>query len=214
LLVIDRLSKIFLQRKPSAASLKVMAKFAPIEVILNDGTVILIRSATASDATRFIEFAAKAYRSSPYLVTEPDEFVPDLQRQQASLEEIEASESSIVLVALHQEQIIGNIEFRNQSRRRRISHRGSFGMSVDLQYRGKGLGKALLKSLIAWASQPHIKVEKIELGVLSENATAIRLYESLGFEREGLVRKAVKTREGRYLDEVQMGLFLSDTKLS
>lgn len=44
---------------------------------------------------------------------------------------------------------------------------------------------------------------RVELEVFSDNEGAIRLYESLGFQKEGLQRMAT-VRGGRYVDEYLM----------
>jgi hypothetical protein len=46
-------------------------------------------------------------------------------------------------------------------------------------------------------------VEQVQLGVVSENQPALRLYASLGFVEYGVERDALK-EDGRYFDEVLM----------
>jgi len=70
-----------------------------------------------------------------------------------------------------------------------------------------GIGRRLLGQAIAWA-QANPSVEKIELRVRSGNARAVHLYESLGFEAEGRLRRRLKLADGAYVDDVAMGLFV------
>ncbi|MCB0421290.1 MAG: GNAT family N-acetyltransferase [Bdellovibrionales bacterium] len=64
-----------------------------------------------------------------------------------------------------------------------------------------------MEHIISWArSVPQI--EKIELNVRSTNRRAIKLYESKGFIKEGLLEKRIKTPSGDYIDELLMGLLL------
>ena len=44
---------------------------------------------------------------------------------------------------------------------------------------------------------------RVELEVFADNEQAIRLYEKLGFEKEGLLRMTT-VRNGRYVDEYKM----------
>lgn len=50
-------------------------------------------------------------------------------------------------------------------------------------------------------------IEKIELRVRATNARAIRLYEGLGFEREGVLRRRIRTQSG-YIDDICMALMV------
>jgi N-acetylglutamate synthase len=51
---------------------------------------------------------------------------------------------------------------------------------IDEKHRGKGLGRALLTSLLGWAADQT--VDRAFLQVDVANATALALYRSLGFE--------------------------------
>jgi ribosomal protein S18 acetylase RimI-like enzyme len=55
--------------------------------------------------------------------------------------------------------------------------------------------------LISWAIE-NSEIDKIELNIRVSNSRAIRLYESKGFEREGLLKNRIKTPVGQYIDEV------------
>ena len=46
--------------------------------------------------------------------------------------------------------------------------------------------------------------EQLELGVYSDNARAIHLYEKFGFERYGIQPRAFKLKDGTYRDEIIM----------
>jgi RimJ/RimL family protein N-acetyltransferase len=62
--------------------------------------------------------------------------------------------------------------------------------------------------LISWAAE-NSEIDKIELNVRVSNSRAIRLYESKGFEREGLLKNRIKTPDRQYIDEVLMGLMVA-----
>jgi phosphinothricin acetyltransferase len=68
---------------------------------------------------------------------------------------------------------------------------------VDAKCRGKGVGRMLLEELIsrAMAQQYHVLVGAID----SENFASIRLHESFGFQRCGLMPQ-VGFKFGRWLD--------------
>lgn len=84
----------------------------------------------------------------------------------------------------------------------RMRHSASLGIMVLPQYQGQGVGRALMEALLDLADRWLLLV-RVELGVYPDNTRAIRLYESLGFQREGVKRKAA-IRNGEYVDEVMM----------
>jgi RimJ/RimL family protein N-acetyltransferase len=68
-----------------------------------------------------------------------------------------------------------------------VRHVGTLGMGLLPPYRGQGYGRELAEAAIQAARQRGI--ERIELEVFASNVVAARLYEALGFRREGLKRR-------------------------
>jgi ribosomal protein S18 acetylase RimI-like enzyme len=64
-----------------------------------------------------------------------------------------------------------------------LEHVGHLGMGVIADYRGRGIGTALLETCIAAVVAEG--VERIELEVFASNTDAIALYEKFGFVPEG-----------------------------
>ena len=60
----------------------------------------------------------------------------------------------------------------------KIGHAGT--IFVKKEFRGKGIGKLLMKELIKWFKKNNIK--KVSLCVHTKNKKAIKLYERLGFQ--------------------------------
>jgi RimJ/RimL family protein N-acetyltransferase len=82
----------------------------------------------------------------------------------------------------------------------KTTHKGNiYGMYVSPELRGKGLGKTLLLELIKLV-RDHDGLEQINLTVVSNNDSAKKLYESVGFEAYGTERNALKFN-GQYYDE-------------
>ena len=102
--------------------------------------------------------------------------------------------------------MIGCLTFENGSCRR-IAHRGILAISVRENWRGQGIGMAMLQSLIAWAETNPL-IEKVGLSVLASNVDAIRLYERLGFVEEGRQPREIKLGTGQYTDHVLMYRFV------
>jgi len=89
---------------------------------------------------------------------------------------------------------------------RKSQHIRVLSMLVVDGYRGIGIGGKLMAGALQWARQEH-GVEKVILGVFSNNKRALRLYEKFGFEVEG-VRKDHYYIDGKREDEIDMALFV------
>lgn len=98
--------------------------------------------------------------------------------------------------------VIGMLNFRNHSRRR-MAHHGHFGITVHHDWRGMGIGRHLISTLLEWARASPI-IEKVCLGVFATNLRAQKLYASLGFVEEGRRPREFKLEDGTYIDDVQM----------
>lgn len=70
--------------------------------------------------------------------------------------------------------------------------------------RGKGVGTFAVRAMVAHAFN-DLNLCRIELGVLEYNLPALRLYEKIGFVREGLKRQS-NYKNGDYHDLIIMGL--------
>jgi len=79
---------------------------------------------------------------------------------------------------------------------------GSVGLYVHTDYQNKGVGTALMETLLDLADN-WLMLVRVELEVYADNERAIHLYEKLGFEQEGLLRMTT-VRNGRYVDEYKM----------
>lgn len=88
---------------------------------------------------------------------------------------------------------------------RGFAHVGALGMGVRREWRRHGVGRRLLEECLGLARDARL--EKIELEVFTDNEGAIRLYESLGFTREGVKARARKL-DDRYQDVLLMALWL------
>jgi RimJ/RimL family protein N-acetyltransferase len=81
------------------------------------------------------------------------------------------------------------------------THVADLGLMVAASHRRLGIGRALLSRSVDWSRR--VGVRKLELHVFPWNEPAIRLYESFGFEREGLRRDHYR-RDREYVDAILM----------
>lgn len=85
------------------------------------------------------------------------------------------------------------------------AHVADLGLMVAETWRRRGIGRALLEQAEVWARRAGVR--KLELHVFPWNAPAIALYESAGYEREGLRRRHYR-RDGEEVDAVLMARFV------
>jgi ribosomal protein S18 acetylase RimI-like enzyme len=108
--------------------------------------------------------------------------------------------SSVIFGACAADRVIGVIHFRREPRATE-AHKGSVqGFFVEPDWRGRGVGAALLSALLDTA---RTQVEQVTLTVVHGNAAAIALYERFGFTVYGIEPRARKTSRG-YADQVLM----------
>ena len=105
------------------------------------------------------------------------------------------------LVAVAGTEVVGSLHL-DQSR----FGFGEIGMAVAREWRGRGVGSALLAAAIEWARERGL--HKLSLGVFAHNAAAIALYRKFGFVDEGRHVKQYRRASGELWDSVDMGLLL------
>lgn len=177
------------------------------EFQLESGEKIIVRNAVPEDAERLLAFASEVLaEATEFFVTEPDEVPRTVEEEGKFLQENLDAQGNIALVAENQGVIVGYLNFHNNNRRRQ-KHRGSFGMSVGKNWRGKGVGSALLQTLLEWAEENSL-IEKVCLGVYPTNGRGMALYKKFGFVEEGRLIKEVKMPDGTYVDTILMYRFV------
>lgn len=105
-------------------------------------------------------------------------------------------------VALVGERVVGWCDIQRGTRESH-SHRGALGMGIVDGYRDQGLGWRLITATLDEARNRSF--HRVELDAHADNPRAIRLYEKVGFKREGVARDAVMV-DGRYIDSVKMAI--------
>jgi len=164
-----------------------------------------IREATAADATNLVAYLKELVAEPGICIPLTSDEIVTVEQERKIVDDISRSPSAIMLVALADGQIVGELSLKSISPRRAVSHVGTLGMSVKASHRRKGVGRELLEAAVQWA--PSAGIKRIELYVYARNTPAIALYERSGFTHEGRRRGFI--REGdAYLDDLVMGRWL------
>ncbi len=112
-----------------------------------------------------------------------------------------SGEGDHLLVAEIEGEVVGVIGLHTSSRPR-VNHKAEVGMMVRDDWKGKGVGAALMQAVIELADK-WLNLTRIELTVFTDNESAIALYRKFGFEIEGTLRKYA-FRDGEFVDAFAM----------
>lgn len=165
---------------------------------------VIVRNVTIEDAESVLSITREVINEGVFFIHVPQEFHTTIEQQIEFIQKIveNENEKEIMLVAEVNHEVAGWIVFYPQHRKR-MSHLGSFTITLRKHYRGMGIGKMLLKEFLEWAEKnPYI--EKVCLGVFSTNLRAISLYKSMGFVEEGRKIKEFKINDNEYIDDILM----------
>ncbi len=83
--------------------------------------------------------------------------------------------------------------------------KAEYGIVIHPDYRGRNIAFRASQLLINYVFK-ELPIRKLSLQVFADNNIAIRLYEKLGFSREGLLKQEY-LRSGVYQDVLLMALF-------
>lgn len=176
------------------------------EYYLNSNFEITIREAATCDAEKLLHLMKGIMEHDETVTRYAEEFKSSVEDIKKFITKQNREENNCLFVAMVNDKLIGMIDIHGQYKIK-TKHSCEFGLSVSKDYRNKGVGRRLLETVINWAKR-HDTIEKVCLGVMSNNLPAIAIYEKLGFVEEGLIRKAYKLKNGTYLDEHRMALFV------
>ena len=165
--------------------------------------MIRIRPAEPGDAQALVELGSAIGQEdgSWLLTTEAWRSIADERRY---LRAVRRHPDAVVFVAEEDGQPIGRLSL-SRDVHPASRHVADLGLMVAVTHRRQGVGRALLDQAVSWSSSAG--VQKLELHVFPWNEPAIALYESYGFEREGL-RRGQYLRDGVPVDAILMALWL------
>ena len=166
--------------------------------VLKDGRRITIRQYRPADKEQLVSMYAQLSEDSlrwgmpPYNRERIDRFTAD-------------PEHKIIVVAQDKDRIVGHMQIgiATNARFRGI---GELFIYLHQDFQNVGLGTAMMREGLGQARAR--KLHRVELSVVAENQRGIRSYEKVGFQREGVKRENYLGEDGKYYDEILMGILL------
>jgi L-amino acid N-acyltransferase YncA len=102
-------------------------------------------------------------------------------------------------VAIENSEVVGWAALTPMSGRCVYAGVAEISVYIDERYRGRGIGKTLLKHLIS-ESESH-NIWTLQAGIFPENISSLRIHESLGFRKVGY-REKIGQLKGVWRDTV------------
>jgi RimJ/RimL family protein N-acetyltransferase len=166
-----------------------------------------IRPARLDDAEACIAHVHHIVAEFPDLTSHaPGEFDATPEQECQLITAAAASDNTLYLLALVDDQLVGLLHYAPASPRRAHRHAVTLGVSVRHAWCDRGIGTALMHAAIAHARDSRV-VRRIELFVYTHNPRAAHLYRKLGFTTEGLRRRTAH-KDGQDRDDLIMALLL------
>jgi RimJ/RimL family protein N-acetyltransferase len=161
--------------------------------------VIRIRRAEPGDAAALVELAEAVGGEEGRWILATDTW-RSVSEERRYLKTVLRHPDATVIVALDREQVVGRLSL-SRDPHPASHHVADVGLMVAESHRRQGIGKRLLEEAVTWARS--VGIRKLELHVFPWNESALRLYESFGFEREGY-RKRHYARGDELVDAILM----------
>ena len=153
-----------------------------------------VRAASADDALAMAELFAAVAGERDGIATEPP---VDIAERAAQF----AATVAGTIVAVAGGQVVGMLHVAASRH-----GFGEVGMCVDRDWRGRGVGSALMRSAIQLARGRGL--HKLCLEVFAHNAAGLSLYRGSGFVEEGRRVRQYRRSSGELWDSIIMGLEL------
>ncbi len=164
------------------------------------GALIYLRPLERADAPQLVEWI-----NDPEVTRTLKQYRPiDLQSEEEYLDRARQAENQLALgiVARDADHFVGVTGFHHIDTKNRHA---SFGILIgDKASWGKGYGTEATRLLVGHAFET-LNLNRVWLHVYEDNERGRRVYEKVGFRREGVLRQD-NYRAGRYRDTIVMGV--------
>ena len=177
-------------------------KYGPFEIQDKLGGTVVLRSPELSDAEALIEYMKGTSGETRFLLNEPETVTITMDQEIELLKGRIAAERELMLIAEVDGEIAGCSALMEIDSRPRFVHRCGLAIALYKKYWGRGIGRAMMETLLNVAKDQGY--EQAELEVMEGNERAKALYESLGFVQYGILPNNMKYKDGTYADSYWM----------
>ena len=153
------------------------------KITLKDGRACILRNGTESDAEAVRENFILTHGQTDFLTTYPEETSFTVDQEKEYLKRKAESAREIALLAEVDGIVAGTAGVDSIGSAEKVRHRASFGISIDREWWGLGIGRALTDACIECAG--IMGYTQLELEAVAANERALALYRSEGFTEYG-----------------------------
>lgn len=175
-------------------------------VLLKNNVECVLRNGTKEDGKAVLKTFNQTHEETENLLTYPEENSFTEEQESAFLKEKTESEREIEIVAVVGGKIVGTAGIEAVGEKIKLRHRAEFGIGIEKEYWGLGIGRVLTAACIECAKKAGYT--QLELDVVAENERAVELYKSFGFVEYGRNKRGFRKRDGDYQPLVYMLLEL------
>jgi len=175
------------------------------EVLRTDIGDIILREASLADARKTVEFMNWVTGEVDYHTYGPNDFNIKPEDEKRMMDVFHHKDNCLFLIATFGGQIMA-VATLSGGIKERTAHRATIGITVAKRFWRLGVGRKLMQMMMTYARTSE-KISKLELLVHQDNKGAIKLYEDLGFKREGVIQRYFLI-DGIYYDGYQMGCII------
>jgi len=162
-----------------------------------------IKNLTVANSGELLDLMTALDNETKFMMLEPGERDTSVESMEKRLLGIDET-MSIYIGAFVDSSLVGFVSLWRDSANR-AKHSAYIVIGVISSYAGKGIGKLLLREGEKWAKNNG--VTRLELTVMTHNTNAVKLYEKVGFVKEGVKKKSLIV-DGCYVDEFYMAKIL------
>jgi len=177
-------------------------RFEERKITLRDGRECILKPNSSEYAKQMIEYLKVTSGETDFLLRYPDEVKYTLESEKDLLDGFLENPGVIMMVAVVEGKVAGNMSIAGIGPQRKIGHRCSLAIALYKEFWGLGIGSAM----IGYGSDLARKAgwTQIDLEVVSGNDRALEAYKKCGFTESGVRHNALRFDDGTYRDEILM----------
>ena len=161
-------------------------------ISLRDGRTCVLRNGDAQDGQALFDNFMLTHAQTDWLLSYPDENSMNAAQEAAFLKEKAMSPNEIEIIAEIDGRVVGSAGIERVGHKDKVKHRAEFGISVDKDCWGLGVGRALTRACIECAKAAGYL--QLELQAVEANERAVALYRSEGFVEYGRNPRGFRSR--------------------
>lgn len=154
---------------------------------------LIIRYPVLSDAAAMCDYINTMSVEQTFIRFQGEQItLEDETKYLESLLQNITNKRSVHLLAFVDDELvsISGVELKDKTE----GHQGLFGITVAKEYRGQGVGKLMMQTILTEAEKELSDLQIITLEVFGTNELAISMYEKFGFKEYGRLPQGIKLK--------------------